>query len=206
MFHIWRPSPPPATRRRAMPWWLGTHLTWNKQTNRDSIGTILLEKLILTQLSKKFSALYGTLKFITVFSRNRHWSIFWARRIQYPPSQPISLRSILISCHLVLALPSGLFPSDFPSKILHAFLISAMRATYPARLILHNLSTVIMFGEEWKLWNSSLCSLLYSPSTCSLLGRNILLSTLFSNSRSLCSSLRVRDQVSHPNVDEMNMS
>jgi hypothetical protein len=32
----------------------------------------------------------------------------------------------------------------------------------------------------------------------SLLGPNILLSTLFSNTLSLCSSLSVRDQVSHP--------
>jgi hypothetical protein len=26
--HIWRPSPPSATREHAMPWWQGTHLTW----------------------------------------------------------------------------------------------------------------------------------------------------------------------------------
>jgi hypothetical protein len=26
--HIWWPSPPSATRGRAMPWWQGTHLTW----------------------------------------------------------------------------------------------------------------------------------------------------------------------------------
>jgi polysaccharide pyruvyl transferase WcaK-like protein len=32
----------------------------------------------------------------------------------------------------------------------------------------------------------------------SLLGPNIFLSTLFSNTLSLCSSLIVRDQVSHP--------
>jgi hypothetical protein len=25
----WRPSPPSATRGRAMPWWQGTHLAWN---------------------------------------------------------------------------------------------------------------------------------------------------------------------------------
>jgi hypothetical protein len=37
-----------------------------------------------------------------------------------------------------------------------------------------------------------------SPVTSSLFGPNILLSTLFSNTLSLCSSLNVRDQVSHP--------
>jgi hypothetical protein len=38
----------------------------------------------------------------------------------------------------------------------------------------------------------------FSPFTSTLFGPNILLSTLFSNSPSLCSSLNVRDQVTHP--------
>jgi hypothetical protein len=43
-----------------------------------------------------------------------------------------------------------------------------------------------------------LCNFLQSPVTSSLLGLNILLRTLLSNTLSLCSSLNVRDQVSHP--------
>jgi hypothetical protein len=43
-----------------------------------------------------------------------------------------------------------------------------------------------------------LCSFLHSPVTSSLFGPNILLSTLFSNTPSLCSSLNVRDLASHP--------
>jgi hypothetical protein len=43
-----------------------------------------------------------------------------------------------------------------------------------------------------------LCSFLHSPVTSSVLGTNILLTILFSNTLSLCSSLNVRDQVSHP--------
>jgi hypothetical protein len=43
-----------------------------------------------------------------------------------------------------------------------------------------------------------LCNFLHSPVTSSLLGPNILLRTLFSNTLSLCSSLSVRDQISHP--------
>jgi hypothetical protein len=55
-----------------------------------------------------------------------------------------------------------------------------------------------MSGEEYKLWRSSLCSFLQPPVTSSLFGPNILLNTLFSYTLSLCSSLNVRDQVSHP--------
>jgi hypothetical protein len=45
---------------------------------------------------------------------------------------------------------------------------------------------------------SSLCSFLQSPVSSSLFGPNILLRTLFSNTLSLCSSLNLRHQVSHP--------
>jgi hypothetical protein len=56
---------------------------------------------------------------------------------------------------------------------------------------------LIILGEDYKLWSCSLCSFLQPPVTSSLIGRNILLNTLFSNTLSLCSSLNVRDQVSH---------
>jgi len=45
---------------------------------------------------------------------------------------------------------------------------------------------------------SSVCTFLYSPVSSSLLGPNILLNTLFSNTLSLRSSLNVSDQFSHP--------
>jgi hypothetical protein len=50
----------------------------------------------------------------------------------------------------------------------------------------------------YKLRSSSLCSFLQPPVTSSLFSSNILLSMLFSNTLSLCSSLTLRNQVSHP--------
>jgi len=56
------------------------HYPWNK---------VLPEKLIVTKLLKKFPAFHG-------FTRAHYWSLSWATCIQFIPSQPTSLRSILL--------------------------------------------------------------------------------------------------------------
>jgi len=68
----------------------------------------------------------------------------------------------------------------------------------PAHLILLDLITRTILGEEYRSLSSSLCSTLHFPVTSSLLGPNILLGNLFSNILSLRSSLNVSDQVLHP--------
>jgi hypothetical protein len=53
------------------------------------------------------------------------WYLSWARSIQSIPFHPVSLRSLLIlSARLRHGLSSGLFPSDFLTSILDAFLFS----------------------------------------------------------------------------------
>jgi hypothetical protein len=61
--------------------------------------------------------------------------------------------------HLCLGLPSGLFPSGFPTIILYAFLFSPIRTTFPTHSVFLDLIILITFGEEYKLWSRSLCSI-----------------------------------------------
>jgi hypothetical protein len=130
-----------------------------------------------------------------MFTRYRNFSLSWVRWIQYTPPHPISLRYILIlSTYLHLGPPSGLFwlSHQYPKR----FLFFSMRATYPA----HSSSftwSFLFFWQGVKSCSSSLCTCSQPPNISSLFDQNILLSTLFSHSLSLCSSISVRDQDSH---------
>jgi hypothetical protein len=96
----------------------------------------------------------------------------------------------IFSSHLRLGIPSGLFLTGFQTKILYAFPVYSMRATYRTHLIVLDLINLIIFGKACMIRNSSLCSRLQSPSTSSFF------STLFSNT--ICVLTLMWHIVSHP--------
>ena len=108
---------------------------WNSFTKKFSClltpwSRVLLEKLTGSQPVKKFPSFYGTRKFITAFTSDRHLSLSWAISIHSMPPHRTSWRSILIlPSHLRLGLPSGLFLSGFPNKTVYSPLLSPIRAT-----------------------------------------------------------------------------
>ena len=71
-------------------------------------------------------------------------------------------------------------------------------ATCHTHLIILDFITRRVLGEKYRQLSSSICSFLHFPVTSSLLGPNILLYTLLPNTLSLCSSLLVSNQLSHP--------
>jgi hypothetical protein len=122
-----------------------------------------------------------------------HLSLSWGRSIQSIPCDPIFLRSILILfTHLRLGLPSGLFLLAFSP-------ISYMHSS-PHSYFMSCPSHSPWLDHSNYTWRRVQVMKQFSPTSCHFipLWANILLSTLFSNTLSLCSSLDVRDQVSHP--------
>jgi len=150
------------------------------------------------QLLKKFPAFHGTRRFITAFKYTRHLSLSWARSIQLKhPSH-----FLMIPFNITLSSRPGSSKWSLSLRFPHRNPVNTSPLSHtcymPAHLVFLDMIIQIIFGEQYRSLNSSLCSHLHSPLTSSLLGPNILLSSPFSNTLSLRISLNVTDQVSHP--------
>ena len=144
---------------------------------------VLLEKLTGLKLVKKFPAFHGTQRFITALTSVRHLSLSWASPIQSTCPHPTSWRSILIlSTHLRLGPPWSLslrFPHQDP---IHPPLLTHTHHMSSHPILLDFITRTIL--GKYRSFNSSLCNPLHSPVTSSLIGSNILLNTIFSNTLS----------------------
>ena len=158
---------------------------------------VLLEKLIGSQLVYKFPAFYGT---------RIHYRIH-----KCPPPVPVlsQLDSVhtpiayFLKIHVNIILSSPGSPKcslflRFPHQKLCISLSSPPYALHAPPISFFSILSPKQNGVSSTDHSSSLCSFLHFPFTSSLLGPNILLSTLFSNTLSLRSSVNISDQVSHP--------
>ena len=128
-----------------------------------------------------------------------HLSLSWASSIQSIHPYLTLWRSILIlSSQLRLGLPAGPLPSGFPTKTVYTPFLSnhTRHMARPSHSSWFYHTNNIGWGVQIiKLF------IMQSPPvpvTSSLLGPNILLNIRFSYTLSLCYSLNMSDQVSHP--------
>jgi hypothetical protein len=116
----------------------------------------------LTALSS--GSISGVLQTLTVAKPTKKWSVYYRVHRTSPIAPPWAgwtqcthihityLRLILIlSSHLCPGLPSNLFPSGFPNNM-YIFLISPIRATWPAHIAFLHFITVVTFGADCNLW------------------------------------------------------
>jgi hypothetical protein len=125
---------------------------------------VIFEKLIVSQLARKFPAFNGTWKFITMYIRTCHWILCWATWIHCTTSHRLTLRTILIlsylnACFSQVACSLKVFRLKFVKNF-----SSLVRATCFFRFILLlELITLIIFGGV-QIMNFVIVS--FSPTFC----------------------------------------
>jgi len=137
--------------------------------------------------------------FMTVSTRVNNCSLPCCKLIKFTPSHPISLRSILIlSSHVCPYPPSIVFISNFTDQnyicIGHIYCPPCMLHTLPCHFPWFNQPNNIF--RRVKVMQPLITQSF--PPSCYffLLGPNILLNTLFSNTHNLSSFVRVRHGIS----------
>jgi hypothetical protein len=126
--------------------------------------------------SQKFPEVYWTRRFIAAFTNARQMSLTWSSRIQSIPTHSTSWWSTLIlSSHIGVGLPSGLFPSCFLTK-------SFKHLSPPNPRYMPRPSQSSLFYHQHNIgWAVQVIKLFimkfffHTPVTSSLLGPNILL-------------------------------
>jgi hypothetical protein len=118
-----------------------------------------------------------------MFTRSHHWPLSWPIPVHTISYHPPSLKTHFNNISYPRTSSKRTLPSYFPTKTMYAFHSSAVSATSLTHLII-----LIISGEEFKSWSFSLFPV--SIAFCHIhLGTNISLSTPFSNTLSLWSSL-----------------
>lgn len=111
----------------------------------------IIKKLIVSQLAKHFPAFYETENFITAFTTAGQLLISWPILVQFMLSHPTSYKPILtLASHLRLDRPSFLLPSDFPTKTLHALLLSPILNSQKTQIAPFEALTNYGTGWRWE--------------------------------------------------------
>ena len=153
---------------------------------------VLLEKLTSSQLVKKFPTFYGTHRSLPHLQVpvTCHLSVSWVRSIlTLPPSH-------FLKIHLDIILPSMPGSSKWSFSLRFPHQNPVYTSPLPHTCYIPRPSNFSWFDHP-NTWDK-VCRSVSSVCSYLLLSPNILLSTLFSYTLSLCSSLNVTDQVSHP--------
>ena len=132
-------------------------------------------------------------RFITVFTKACHLSVFWEKLSQPMAPDRVNLRPIsILSFHLHLVFPSRVSLSSFPSKsCMHFPSLPYVPYAPPFDASRQSIKYLV------RRTNHYVFIMQFSP-VSSLVGCNIFFSTQSSNICCLCSFLKERNHVSHP--------